>query len=95
MADHCVSATSIQMWIIDTNGVARLYNRPVRHWRLKPEQKAVSSRNWYQQGREFFEQRRYEEALSCFEEALRLGHPQAAKAIALCRKELGDRSLED
>ena len=80
------------MFIVDTKGVAR---RKIHYWRRKPEQKAVSSKNWFQQGTEFLELRRYEEALSCFEEALRLGHPQAAKAIALCRKELGGRSLED
>jgi tetratricopeptide (TPR) repeat protein len=32
---------------------------------------------------------RYPEALACFEEAERLGNPQAAAGIALCRQELG------
>jgi len=32
---------------------------------------------------------RYAEALACFEEAERLGNPQAAEGIALCRQELG------
>lgn len=31
---------------------------------------------------------RYGEALTCFEEALRLGHPNAAQAVALCRQRL-------
>lgn len=73
------------MFIVDAKGVARRKNY---YWPRKPRQKAVSSKNWFQQGTEFLEQGCYEEALSCFEEALRLGHPQAAKAIALCRKEL-------
>lgn len=33
--------------------------------------------------------RRYNEALLCFEETQRLGHPQAAQGIALCRQALG------
>jgi hypothetical protein len=32
---------------------------------------------------------RYHEALRCFEEAQRLGVPQAAQGIALCRQMLG------
>lgn len=31
----------------------------------------------------------YSEALECFEKAQRLGHPQAAQAIAVCRQKLG------
>jgi tetratricopeptide (TPR) repeat protein len=31
---------------------------------------------------------RYQEAIACFEETQRLGHPQAAQAIALCRQKL-------
>jgi hypothetical protein len=81
--DLCVTATSIKMFIVDTKGVARRKNY---YWPRKPRQKAVSSKTWFQQDTEFLERRRYDEAFSCFEEALRLGHPQAAKAIALCRK---------
>jgi len=32
---------------------------------------------------------RFEQALACFEQAHRLGVPQAAEAIAECRRELG------
>jgi hypothetical protein len=35
------------------------------------------------------EERRYEDALVCFEEAKRLGHPKSADAILLCKMGLG------
>ena len=31
------------------------------------------------------EESRYEDAIACFEEAKRLGHPKAAEAILLCK----------
>jgi len=45
---------------------------------------------WFNQGALLFNHfRHYGEALGCFEEAQRLGFPQAARAIALCRQKLG------
>lgn len=35
--------------------------------------------------------RRYREALACFEEAYRLGFPQAAQGIAICRRMIGQQ----
>jgi hypothetical protein len=43
------------------------------------------SKNWFNQGRELLEESRYEDAIACFEEAKRLGHPKAAEAILLCK----------
>jgi hypothetical protein len=52
-------------------------------------QKLANSKNWFDQGRELLEERRYEDALACFEEAKRLGHPKAAVAILLCKGNWG------
>jgi hypothetical protein len=51
--------------------------------------KLAHSKNWFGRGRELLEESRYEDALICFEEAKRLGHPKSADAILLCKKELG------
>jgi hypothetical protein len=51
--------------------------------------KLFHSKNWFSRGRELLEDSRYEDALVCFEEAKRLGHPKSADAIFLCKKELG------
>lgn len=45
---------------------------------------------WFNKGAVLFNNfQRYREALSCFEEVQRLGYPQVAQAIALCRQRLG------
>lgn len=53
----------------------------------------IDSRNflaWFNKGSALVNGfRHYREALPCFEEAARLGYPQAAAAIALCRQMLG------
>ena len=51
--------------------------------------KLAHSKNWFSRGRELLEESRYEDALVCFEEAKRFGHPKSADAILLCKKELG------
>lgn len=51
--------------------------------------RSASSNNWFSQGRDLMEERRYEDALFCFEEAERLGHPKSADAILLCKMGLG------
>jgi hypothetical protein len=52
-------------------------------------QKSVNSKNWFSQGRELLEVSRFEDALICFEEARRLGHPKSAEAILICERKLG------
>lgn len=52
-------------------------------------QKAANSKNWFSRGRDLLEESRYEDALVCFEEAKRLGHPKSAEAIVICKTELG------
>jgi hypothetical protein len=47
------------------------------------------SKNWFSRGRDLLEESRYEDALVCFEEAKRLGHPKSADAILLCKMGLG------
>lgn len=37
---------------------------------------------------EHLEEMRYDDALVCFDEARRFGHPNSAKAIALCHQRL-------
>jgi hypothetical protein len=51
--------------------------------------KLAQSKNWFSRGRELLEESRYDDALLCFEEAKRLGHPKSADAILLCKNELG------
>jgi len=50
--------------------------------------KSVHSKNWFSRGRELLEESRVEDALVCFEEAKRLGHPKSADAILLCKSRL-------
>jgi Flp pilus assembly protein TadD len=46
---------------------------------------------WFNKGAVLFNDfQRYREALACFEKAQRLGYPQAAQGIALCRQRLGE-----
>jgi hypothetical protein len=52
-------------------------------------QKSANSKNWFSRGRELLEESRYEDALVCFEEAKRFGHPKSVEAILICKKELG------
>lgn len=51
--------------------------------------KLAYSKNWFSRGRDLLEESRYEDALVCFEEARRFGHPKSADAILLCEKVLG------
>jgi hypothetical protein len=51
-------------------------------------QKSAHSKKWFNQGREYLEESRREDALVCFEEARRLGHPKSADAILLCKMNL-------
>ncbi len=44
---------------------------------------------WYNKGAALGNLGRYQEAIACFEGAQRLGYPQAAQGIALCRQKLG------
>jgi tetratricopeptide (TPR) repeat protein len=43
---------------------------------------------WFKKGAALHNAGRFEQALACFEQAQRLGDPQAAEAIAVCRREL-------
>ena len=43
---------------------------------------------WSNKGAVLFDAGRFQEALACFEQAQQLGDPQAAQAIAMCRREL-------
>jgi len=52
------------------------------------EMNLINSRQWYARGMDHIAIMNYDDALVCFDEALRLGHPQSAKAIALCNKRL-------
>jgi hypothetical protein len=52
-------------------------------------QKSANSNNWFSRGRDLLEESRYEDALVCFDEAKRLGHPKSAEGILICKKELG------
>ena len=52
-------------------------------------QRLTNSKNWFDRGREFLEESRYEDALVCFEEAKRLGHPKSVEAILICKGGLG------
>jgi len=52
-------------------------------------QRSASSKNWFSRGRDLVEESRYEDALVCFEESHRLGHPKSEDGIPLCQKELG------
>ena len=83
------------MFTYDSGGVSR---RPghSRHSRIDASrQNSIESIVWFQQGTKCLEIKCYDEALFCFEEAKRLGHPMTTKAIILCRKELGGRMLPD
>ena len=51
--------------------------------------KSAHSKNWFSRGRDLLEESRYEDALVCFEEARRLGHPKSGDAILLCKAGLG------
>jgi len=51
-------------------------------------QRSANSRNWFSRGRELLEESRYEDALVCFEQAKRLGHPKSADAIFICKQQL-------
>ena len=44
---------------------------------------------WFNKGVVLGNTGRYPEALACFEQAQQAGHPQAAEAIAVCRRKLG------
>ncbi|MGH7990625.1 MAG: tetratricopeptide repeat protein [Limisphaerales bacterium] len=52
-------------------------------------QRSANSKNWFSRGRELLEESRYEDALVCFEEAKRLGHPKSVEAIFICKNEGG------
>jgi len=84
------------MFIVDSNGVARLFLYKINNFarRRGPRRRAVASRDWFQEGRKCLEGMRYDEALFCFEEAKRLGHRKARKAITLCRNEQEEKWLE-
>ena len=43
---------------------------------------------WFNRGFDLLRTGRLEEALACFEQAQQAGHPQAAEAIAVCRRKL-------
>jgi tetratricopeptide (TPR) repeat protein len=43
---------------------------------------------WFNRGFDLLRTGRFEEALACFEQAQQAGHPQAAEAIAVCRRKL-------
>jgi phage FluMu protein Com len=49
---------------------------------------------WFTRATDLFESERYEEALVCFQEARRLHHPHAARAVARCREKLGKTAHE-
>ncbi len=51
--------------------------------------RSTNSKNWFSRGRDLLEDSRYEDALICFEEAKRLGHPKSMEAISICKSELG------
>ena len=83
------------MFIYDSRGVAWSSGHG-RHSRLnEARQNSIESIVWFQQGTKCLETKCYDEALFCFEEAKRLGHPMTTKAIVLCRKQLGERVLTD
>src|SRR5215831_8151388 len=85
----------ITMFIYDSGGVGRRAGHS-RYSRLDDtRQNSIESIVWFQQGTKCLEIKSYDEALFCFEEAKRLGHPMTTKAIILCRKELGGRMLPD
>jgi tetratricopeptide (TPR) repeat protein len=44
---------------------------------------------WYNKGVALRKTGRIQEALACFEQAQQLGDPKAARAIAVCRRQLG------
>jgi hypothetical protein len=84
------------MFIVDSKGVARSCrrgwpNEPQRK-PISDEQKSVQSKSWFDKGSDCLEQMRYDEALFCFEKARRLGHPQSARAVTLCREKLGQNT---
>lgn len=71
------------MFIVDPKGVAKWATRhdfPARRSRPKTAQQ------WYQEGLDSFEMGLYDGAVSLFVKAKKAGHPQAAKAIELCRE---------
>jgi DNA-directed RNA polymerase subunit M/transcription elongation factor TFIIS len=54
----------------------------------------LQANGWFDRGMDLFESKRYEEALVCFREALRLRHPHAERAIARCQEKLGRTAHE-
>lgn len=47
------------------------------------------SKSWFSRGRELLEGNHYEDALVCFKQAKRLGHPKSVEAIFICQSKLG------
>jgi hypothetical protein len=85
----------MKMFNDDSRGAARTLGRSGHPRPDNSRQKAIESIDWFQQGMKCLEMACHKEALFCFEEAKRFGHPKTTKAIAYCRKQLEERLLDD